>query len=311
MKKKHNILVTGGSGFIGSNLVDLLISDGHSVLVIDDLSTGLKINHNSLVSYIEKDLCKYINHPEELVAILNEFKIDTVYHLAASADVFLSMNNPEVVYKINVLASIALLGACAKTKVKKIMFASTSAVYGEPEYLPVDEKHSVNPISPYGLSKLAFEQYLNYFSNNGKMSITVFRLPNVYGPRQRPDLEGGVVAIFYDLMKEHKPVFIFGDGKQTRDWVHVEDIISAFVKALNYKSNFQILLLGSNKETSLNKLFDCLADEIQYKGRPSYKKKRSGDIKNMVMDFEKALDLIGWEPKITLSEGIRKLTKGI
>ena len=108
------------------------------------------------------------------------------------------------------------------------MFASTSAVYGEPEYLPVNEKHSVIPISPYGLSKLAFEQYLNYFSTNSKMSITVFRLPNVYGPRQRPDLEGGVVAIFYDLMKEHKPVFIFGDGKQTRDWVHVEDIVGAF-----------------------------------------------------------------------------------
>jgi UDP-glucose 4-epimerase len=309
--KKCNILVTGGSGFIGSNLVDLLILEGHSVLVIDDLSTGLKANHNPRVSYIEKDLCRYIDHPEELMTILNEFAIDTVYHLAASVDVFLSMNKPETIYKINVLSSIVLAEACAKTKVKKIVFASTAAVYGEPKYLPVDEKHPVNPISPYGLSKLAFEQYLKFFSINSNISITVFRLPNVYGSRQRSDLEGGVVAIFYELIKKNSTVTIFGDGEQTRDWVHVEDIINAFVKALNDTSKFEILLLGSNNETSLNKLFDCLAEEIQYDGKPNYTQKRSGDIKNMVMDFEKASNLINWKPTISLRKGISNLTKGI
>ena len=311
MLKRNKILVTGGSGFIGSNLVDFLISDGHSVVVLDDLSTGLEANHNELARYLKRDLCRYIEHPEELVEILKKFDIDTVYHLAASADIFLSMNNPEIVYRINVLASIALLGICEKSGIQKLVFASTSAVYGEPKYLPVDEKHPVNPISPYGLSKLAFEQYLNYFSISSKMSITVFRLPNVYGSRQRPDLEGGVVAIFYELMQKDNPISIFGDGKQTRDWVHVEDIVNAFVKALNDTSNFEILLLGSNTETSLNKLFECLAEVIQYKGRPNYTKKRSGDIKNMVMDFEKALDLIGWKPTITLSQGIKKLTRGL
>ena len=309
MTKKNRILVTGGSGFIGSTLVDLLINEGHSVIVIDDLSTGLSSNHNESATYINEDLCRYIDHPEEIITVLQEHNIDTVYHLAASADVFLSINNPEKVYKINVLASIALVRACKKTGVKKLAFASTSAVFGEPKYLPVDEDHDTNPISPYGLSKLGFEQYLNYFSIDTDMSITVFRLPNVYGPRQRPDLEGGVIAIFYGLMKQSQPIHMFGDGQQTRDWVYVDDIANAFYKALKNHEKFNIFLLGSNTETSLNDLVACLVDVTGYEENPQYGAIRAGDIKNMVMTYSKANQSLNWTPGTTLSEGIAQLAK--
>lgn len=310
LTKKNNILVTGGSGFIGSTLVDLLIKEGHSVVVIDNLSTGLKSNHNEAATYFNVDLCRYIDHLDEIIAILDENSIDTVYHLAASADVFLSMNNPEKVYKINVLVSIVLARACKKAGVKKLVFASTSAVYGEPKYLPVDEDHDTNPISPYGLSKLGFEQYLKIFSINIDMSITVFRLPNVYGPRQRPDLEGGVIAIFYGLMKNRMPIRIFGDGQQTRDWVYVDDIVNAFYGALKNHDKFNVFLLGSDTETSLNNLFDYLVDVTGYEENPHYCDARAGDIKNMVMTYSKAKQSLGWTPLITLKEGITKLVKG-
>ena len=309
MTKKNKILVTGGSGFIGSTLVDLLIDEGHSVIVVDDLSTGLSSNHNESATYINEDLCRYIDYPEEIIRVLQEHNIDTVYHLAASADIFLSINNPEKVYKINVLASIALVRACKKTGVKKLAFASTSAVFGEPKYLPVDEDHDTNPLSPYGLSKLGFEQYLNYFSIDTDMSITVFRLPNVYGPRQRPDLEGGVIAIFYGLMKQSQPIHMFGDGQQTRDWVYVDDIANAFYKALKNHEKFNIFLLGSNTETSLNDLFACLVEVTDYKEKPQYGAIRAGDIKNMVMTYSKAHQSLNWTPGTTLSEGIAKLAK--
>ena len=309
MEKIKKVLVTGGSGFIGSTLVDLLINEGHSVLVIDDLSTGLSSNHNASATYLDEDLCRYIDHPQEIVAILDKHNVDTVYHLAASADVFLSINNPEKVYKINVLASIALARACKKAGVKKLVFASTSAVFGEPKYLPVDEDHDTNPISPYGLSKLGFEQYLNYFSIDADMSITVFRLPNVYGPRQRPDLEGGVIAIFYGLMRQGLPIRMFGDGQQTRDWVYVDDIASAFYGAQKNQEKFNIFLLGSNTETSLNDLFDCLVNVTGYKQDPQHGDARPGDIKNMVMTYSKANLALSWTPLTTLSEGITKLAE--
>ena len=309
MTKKNKILVTGGSGFIGSTLVDMLVIQGYSVVVIDDLSTGLESNHNESVTYFNRDLCNYIDYPNELVEILNKFDINTVYHMAASADVFLSINNPETVYKINVLSSIALAKACKETGVEKLLFASTSAVFGEPKYLPVDEEHDTKPISPYGLSKLGFEQYLNYFSIDTDMSITIFRLPNVYGPRQRPDLEGGVIAIFYDLMKQNRPIRIFGDGQQTRDWVYVDDIANAFCKALKNNKKFNIFLLGSDTETSLNNLFACLVDVTGYKQDPQYLDIRAGDIKNMVMTYSKANQSLDWTPDTILSEGIAKLAK--
>lgn len=308
MSIRNKILITGGSGFIGSNLVDFLLEEGFEVLVIDDFSTGLKSNHNKKARYIELNLCSFIDNNEKLVELLIKEEISTVFHLAASADVFLSINNPEKVYEINLAASISLYKSCKKANVKKFIFTSTSAVFGEPHYLPVDEKHITEPISPYGLSKLSFEQFLNYSSASSNISTIIFRLPNVYGFRQRADLEGGVVAIFCQRMTKNEDVIIYGDGNQTRDWVNVDDIVKAFYKSISLDINFKIILLGSNNKTTVNELFRVLSKETKYLKKPIYKEKRQGDIENMVMTNTIAEDLLGWEPKTNLKQGLKKLS---
>jgi len=308
---KNNILVTGGSGFIGSNLVDFLLSKGHNIFVIDDLSTGLKENENRLVTYYHYDLVDCIKDTKYIENILINNEIDTVYHLAASADIFLSINNPEKVYSINVLSSIALVNICDKCSIKKFIFASTSAVYGEPKYLPVDEQHPTRPISPYGLTKLGFEQYLSYLTLHSGISFIIFRFPNVYGYRQRSDLEGGVVAIFQDVIEKNDDIKMFGDGKQTRDWVDVDDILSALYKGLSFEKKFDIFSLGSNTKTSLNMLFSYFKEITGYSKSPIYLEERDGDIKHMVMQYDYAKKELGWEPLISLRDGIKNLIKEI
>jgi UDP-glucose 4-epimerase len=307
---KLNILVTGGSGFIGSNLVDALLSSGHNVHIIDDLSTGLKKNENSLATYHHYDLVDCIQDGTHVLNILKTNKINVVYHLAASADIFLSINNPELVYNINLTSSIAFVNLCNKTpSVKSFIFASTSAVYGEPEYLPVDELHPTNPISPYGLSKLGFEQYLSYFKSHSEILFTIFRFPNVYGYRQRPDLEGGVIAIFHDVIQKNENIKMFGDGEQTRDWVEVSDVVSALIKALKYKAKYEIFGLGSGTKTSLNMLFEYFKEAMNYKKTPIYLEERDGDIKHMVMTNSHVQDKLKWAPLIQLESGIKKLIR--
>ena len=307
MNKSINVLVTGGAGFIGSNLVDKLVDEGCNVLVIDDLSTGLIENQNADAEYIHDDLTKFIADPNSLDQILNERNISVVYHLAASADVFLSVNKPEKVYEINLIASIALLNACNRNKVKKFIFASTSAVFGNPEYLPVDEKHSINPISPYGLTKFNFEQYIKYFAANCEIDFTVLRLPNVYGYRQRPDLEGGVIAIFKGLIEQKKDIHIFGDGTQTRDWVNVADIVKAFIAAKTTSYHYETILLGSETQVSLNELVSHLRRFHNFDGKVIYSDARIGDIKHMVMSAKKAKLLLKWSSQTSLTEGLNEL----
>jgi UDP-glucose 4-epimerase len=307
---KENILVTGGSGFIGSNLVDQLILDDHSVTVIDDLSTGLKANENISAEYIYQDLTKLMRQENGIDGILAERSISTVYHLAASADIQLSMDFPEQVYETNLTASLALANACARKNVNNFVFASTSVVFGDPSYLPVDELHSFNPISPYGLSKLNFEQYLTYFSQRSEVKFTVLRFPNIYGKRQREDLEGGVVAIFKGLIDSGKPIRIFGDGNQTRDWVHVVDIVNALIKSKELKKKLEIINLGSRVATSLNDFVAFLSDLGKFDGQVINEPCRIGDIKHMVLDDFRAKDLLGWKAEISFRSGIEKLWSG-
>tara|TARA_B100001109_G_C18825247_1_gene456628 strand:+ start:307 stop:1242 length:936 start_codon:yes stop_codon:yes gene_type:complete len=304
-----NILVTGGSGFIGSNLVDFLINQDYNVFVIDDLSTGLETNQNKKATYFKRDIIDFIDDADIIKRYLLDNKIDAVFHLAASADIFLSINYPEKVYKINLNASISILNACQDTHVKKFIFSSTSAVYGEPRILPVREDASTNPISPYGLSKLAFEQYLDFFTLNSSIDFLTFRFPNVYGFRQRSDLEGGVVAIFEEAMKKNHQIKIFGDGNQTRDWVDVSDIVNALYLGMLSNNKSEVINLGSGKQTSLLMLFKHLSHEFQYKQEPLFLDEREGDIKHMVMDTKRALKSINWEAKLTIEEGIKKLIK--
>ncbi len=301
-----NILVTGGLGFIGSNLVDRLIELGNEVYVIDNLSTGLESNKNENANYYYSDITNFIESNESLKRIIEKYSIKIVYHLAALSNIRETIKNPNFAYMTNLLSSVAISDACLKTDVEKLIFASTSAVYGEPDYLPVDEIHSTEPISPYGLSKLAVEQYLNSLGSICEMDRIVFRLPNVYGPRQRSDLEGGVIAIFYNKMKNAEKIIFYGDGKQTRDWVHVFDIVNALTMIIDMAEvNFQIISLGSGKKHSLWNLFESLSDFLGYELSPILDERRKGDIQHMIMSGEKAENLLNWKTKIDLKHGLK------
>ena len=299
-------LVTGGAGFIGSNLVDELVRIGHQVIVVDDYSTGLKANENAEVKYFHYDLQKLIMDASDLREILVRHNVKTVYHLAASADVSLSMNFPEKVYSINTLASIALLSVCSSAGVEKFAFASTSAVYGEPRYLPVDLSHPTAPISPYGLSKLAFEQYIQYFSRQSSIQFITFRLPNVYGSRQRSDLEGGAIAIFQSLIEAEEPVTVFGDGDQSRDWVEVSDIVRAFVGAFSKGKN-GIYVIGSGVGVTINQTLQIMREIKSQTFEINYSAERSGDIKHMVMSPTDVFEELEWKTELSFRDGLKKL----
>ncbi len=299
-----NILVTGGLGFIGSHLVDHLIRDRHEVLVIDNLSTGDKKNINTKAHYVYKDLKIFIETDSELKELITRHNIQVIYHLAANASVNSSLENPLMMIEENFNASVALIEAAKNTNVRKFLFSSTSAVYGEPIYYPVDENHSTDPLTPYGLSKLLFEKYLYYFKKTSDISIVAFRLPNVYGPRQRFDLEGGVVAIFNEKIKSNENVTIYGDGEQKRDWVFVGDIVAAFQTAINADISFDIISIASGVSKTVNELFLLTKRKYNYKKQPIMKKARDGDITKMVMDNKKAKKILGWEAKVDLAVGI-------
>ena len=302
-----SILVTGGLGFIGSNLVDQLILKGKKVIVIDDLSTGLKLNKNKKANYIYHDIRSYLKKPRLLVNLIKKYKIKVVFHLAASADVRLSMKHPEEVFEINLLSSITLFNIAINHGVKKFIFTSTSAVYGEPNYFPVNEKHPIDPISTYGLSKLAFEKYIYLTSLKTDISTIIFRLPNVYGQRQRSDLEAGVIAIFDEQMRIKKKVTIYGDGYQSRDWVHVNDIVNALTKSIKIKLGYEIIGLGSRKKYTVNQLFELLSQINNYYQKPVFKKLRAGDVIDMVMCNKKAKKILNWAPKINLKDGLKRI----
>lgn len=302
------ILVTGGLGFIGSHLVDKLIKKKHKIFVIDNLSSGSKKNINLKATYLFVDLKTFISDEKKLKDFLISNKIETIYHLAANASVNASMSNPLEIIEENFRSSVVLIQASKKTFVKKFLFASTSAVYGEPLYFPVDESHPVDPISVYGLSKLIFEKFLKFFKIRSNISIVIFRLPNVYGERQRSDLEGGVVAIFNDNIKANKNITIFGDGMQKRDWVHVSDIVKAFTLTIEIDIKFEIISLGSEVGNTVNYLFKLLKTKNLYKKIPNIEVKRDGDIKDMTMSYQKAKKILGWKPSLTLKQGL-ELTK--
>ena len=304
---KEICLVTGGLGFIGSNLVDKLIGDGHSVFVIDDLSTGVIENKNPKANYLIKDLCEFRRAPDDLKDYIKKNGIKVVFHLAASADVNYSMRHPDRVFEINLLSSIVLLNCCEKAGVEKFVFSSTSAVYGEPKYLPVNEEHQKIPISVYGLTKLNFEQFIYYHASNSSLMFSIFRFPNVYGKRQRSDLEGGVVAIFNNLIECGKPLTLFGDGQQTRDWVHVDDIVNAISRVFTINFRLKIINFGSGIALSLTNLIEVLQQFYKSEITVTRMPARRGDIKHMVLDPKLARETLNWEPQISINDGIKKL----
>ncbi|HDD35232.1 MAG TPA: NAD-dependent epimerase/dehydratase family protein, partial [Candidatus Desulfofervidus auxilii] len=223
------VLLTGGAGFIGSHIADKLVEEGNEVIIVDNLSTGKKKNLNPKAKFYDVDITN-VNALEE---VFSKEKPDIVNHHAAQTDVRHSMRDPNFDAMVNVLGSLNILQLCSKYRVKKIIYASTSAVYNEPLYVPMDEKHPIDPLSGYGVTKYTVELYLHVYSQNHGISYTIFRYGNVYGPRQDPYGECGVVAIFSEQMLAGIQPTIFGDGSKTRDYVYVGDIVDANIFAMN------------------------------------------------------------------------------
>jgi UDP-glucose 4-epimerase len=308
MHRKLNILVTGGAGFIGSHLVDRLISRGYNVKVIDNLSTG---NLSNIQSHIDNGQVEFVKGDITQLDDVNACikGIDAVFHLAAQISVPLSVKNPEFTYETNVKGTLNLLASLAKTNpAAKFVFISSCAVYGEPQYLPVDEKHPTNPISPYADSKLLGEHYTLGFHQNKLLKTAALRFFNVYGVRQGLNDYSGVMTKFIDRIKQNQSLTIFGDGSQTRDFVHVSNIVDAIVACMeNPNAEGQVFNIGTGKALTIEDLAQNL---IQLSGASStilHAPAREGDIKHSYANIAKAASMLNYSPTMQVSTGLKEL----
>ncbi|MFC2162822.1 NAD-dependent epimerase/dehydratase family protein [Candidatus Altiarchaeota archaeon] len=295
------VLVTGGAGFIGSNIVDLLIASGHDVAVVDNLSTGKRENLDPSAEFHEVDITG-----DALDDVFAKVKPEAVIHEAAQINVRDSVENPAFDASVNVLGSINLLECLRRHDVGKIVYASSGgAVYGEPEQNPCDESHSINPLCPYGASKYAVEKYLFIYNVNYGIDYTILRYSNVYGPRQDPLGEAGVVAIFTNKMLAGQSPMIFGDGDQTRDFVYVGDVAQANLLALNAKTEDRIFNIGSGVESSVNDVTGHLLELTGSKANPEHGPEVKGEVRNICLDIGRARSQLAWDPKVGLGHGLK------
>lgn len=295
------ILVTGGAGFIGSNIVDALIDDGHKVTIIDDLSSGLEKNINSKARFIKQNICD-----NKISSIFEKEKFDLVNHHAAQIDVRKSVAEPLFDAGINILGTINLLQNCIEFGVKKFMFASTGgAIYGEQEYFPADDNHPTNPISPYGITKLAIEKYLNFYHLEYKLLYTILRYANVYGPRQNALGDAGVVAIFTNKLLNNEQPTINGTGKQTRDYVYVDDVVKANLLTLQ-DDNCETFNVGNGIEKDVNELFITLNKITGNKAKEKHGPALKGEQMRSSISSDRFFNKFNWKPETSLEEGLRK-----
>jgi len=296
------IMVTGGAGFIGSHVVDACIEAGHSVSIVDDLSTGKRKNVNPKARLHVVD----IRDQESLESVFAEERPEVVSHQAARANVRESMIEPKLYADVNIMGSLSLLEAARKYECRKIIYASTGgAVYGEPVYVPVDEQHPVQPLDPYGASKHHVEHYLYIYRKHYGLDYTILRYPNVYGPRQDPYGEAGVVAIFAAHMLNGGQVLINGTGEQQRDFVYVGDVARANLLAVDAGGG-EIFNIGSGVGTSVNEIFrelKCLADSDCAEAHDEAK---LGEVYRTFLNADKARAGLGWEPQVTVIEGLAR-----
>jgi len=296
------VLVTGGAGFIGSHVVDALISAGYEVVVVDDLSTGNLANLNPAATFYQVDI-----RSPQLAEVFEKERSDYVDHHAAQMDVRRSIADPLFDAEVNVIGSINLIECCRRYGVKRLIYISTGgAVYGEPEYLPCDEAHPVNPICPYGASKHTVEHYLYMYQQNYGLDYIVLRYPNVYGPRQDPHGEAGVVAIFTGQMLAGGQVVINGDGEQQRDFVYVEDCAQANLMAMTSQNANQIYNLGYGRGTTVNEIFTTLKNITGYQLAATHGPAKVGETRQIYLDATKAQKELGWKPTVDLEEGLQR-----
>lgn len=296
------VLVTGGAGFIGSHVVDACLAAGHDVCVVDDLSTGKRANVNTQARLHVADL----RDRAAMEQIIAGERPEVICHLAAKANVRESMNEPILYAEVNIIGSLVLMELARQYGARKIVYASTGgAVYGEPEYLPADEEHPINPLDPYGASKHHVEHYLRLYRTHYHLEYTILRFPNVYGPRQDPLGEAGVVAIWTALMLKDEPTIINGSGEQERDFVYVGDIATANVLALTLGDG-ETLNLGSGVGTSINTLFAKLKAATGYSREPVHGPAKQGEVFRSYITGERAARVLGWRPEVSLEEGLAK-----
>ncbi len=295
------ILVTGGAGFIGSHVVDAYMQEGHRVIVVDDLSSGNKENVNPGAIFHQLDI-----RSDELADVFKREKIDVVNHHAAQMDVRRSVADPKFDASVNVIGGLNVFECARVHGVKRIVFASTGgAIYGEQEYFPADEEHPLRPLSPYGITKLSSEKYLFYYKEVHELDHTILRYANIYGPRQNPHGEAGVVAIFcHKMIKGEQPI-INGDGKQTRDYTFVGDVVRANVLALRAKGS-AIYNVGTARENDVNALFRPLREYLDPHCPEQHGPAKQGEQLRSVISYEKFKNELGWSPMVSLEDGLRQ-----
>jgi len=296
-----NILATGGAGFIGSHVVDACIDEGHYVVVIDDCSTGRRENVNLGAEFMQLDI-----RSERVASVFEDTPFDAVIHHAAQMDVRKSVEDPLDDASVNILGTLNLLTNCVTHRVGRFIFASTGgAIYGEQVSFPADENHPLRPVSPYGVSKLAAEKYLHYFQAAGGPKCLSLRYGNVYGPRQNPDGEAGVVAIFAKKMIAGTQPLIHGDGKQTRDYIYVDDVMRSVLLALN-STTTGAFNIGTGKETTVNELFATLAELTGSRFKENHGPPKPGEQRRSVLECSAAKRELGWTPQTSLRDGLER-----
>ncbi|MBP2143465.1 UDP-glucose 4-epimerase [Methanococcus voltae] len=305
------VMITGGAGFIGSHIVEEILKNCPEcdVSILDNLSSG-NINNlkdleklsdnntnNSKVNFIKNSILD-----ENLDKIFSEKEYSTVFHTAAQISVGNSLKNPLNDANINIMGILNLLEAMRKNDITKIVFSSSCAIYGNPQYLPIDENHPLKALSPYGLSKITGENYIKLYSELYGIDYTILRYANVYGERQDPYGEAGVISIFINNILNRQISKIYGNGEQTRDFINVKDVAKANLMATNWKN--QILNVGTGTKTTINELYTIISDILEFKDSPEYCSERDGDIIDSYVNIDK-IKKLGWKPTIDLKEGLK------
>jgi len=296
------ILITGGAGFIGSHIADACLAAGHSVTIVDDLSTGRMRNVPPAAAFVKAD----IRDREALAAVFRDGKFDVVNHQAAQMDVRHSVNDPAHDASVNIVGMLTLLETAREHGVRRVIFASSGgAMYGEQDVFPAAEDHPARPISPYGVAKLTTEKYLYYYDAVHGIKAVCLRYANVYGPRQNPEGEAGVVAIFTGRMLRGEQPLINGEGTQTRDYVYVGDVARANLLALGVRGS-AAFNIGTGRETDVNTIFRVLVRLTGSRAAERHGPAKAGEQLRSVLDVRAAAAGLGWAPQVTLDEGLAR-----
>ena len=299
--RARKALVTGGAGFIGSHVVDALIEDGYQVTVIDDLSQGRRRNLHPKASFVRATIA----HPR-VEEWIRSIRPELIVHAAAHRDVRRSVIDPVFDAKTNIFGTLYILRAAAELKQCQCVFLSTGgAMFSDPKGVPYQETDDARPLSPYGISKLAGERYVDFFASTYGVPAVTLRLPNIYGPRQDASAEGGVIAIFIEKLLNRQTMTVFGDGEQTRDYLFVADVVSA-VRRVVEQGATGLFHLGTGKETSVNHLIETLAALSEQKAKVRFIPEKQGEVRRSSLSAERAKKELGWKPQTRLEDGLRE-----